>query len=52
MLGAPPPGSVPNVGAVPGGRIVDPNPNPRAILPADLANSPTFTHLGTVLPAA
>lgn len=36
------------VTAMAGAAVFDPNPNPRAILPADLANSPDFTCLGTV----
>lgn len=35
--------------AAAGGPVIDPNPNPRAILPADLGNSPDFKLLGTVL---
>ena len=52
-LGVPAPRVAPVGGIRPNaavaGPVIEPNPNPRAILPADLGNSPDFRLLGTVL---
>jgi hypothetical protein len=40
------------VNAMAGPLLFEPNPNPRAILPADLASSPDFTRLGSVFSAS
>lgn len=40
------------VNAMAGPLLFEPNPNPRTILPADLASSPDFKCMGTVFPAS